>query len=155
MQSALALQKFSIHRFFNPQAIVDNTSWASTAFDTQGCDGIWVVVTLGATDIAMAALKVQESDTLTNPTTLASGTDIPLADFSVLPLTLPSATDDDKSYGVYIPITGNRKRYFNVLATAGNGAAGTYAAAFGIYGKIEVPNTMTERGLAQGSLVAG
>lgn len=155
MQAALVAQKLSVHSFINSQAIVDNTSWTSTAFDCNGSDGIWIIVTLGATDIAMAALKVQESDTLTNATTLASGTDISGADFSVSPLTLPSATADNTSVGVYIPFNGNRKRYINLVATAGNGSLGTYLTAVGIYGKREVPNTAAERGLAQEAIIAG
>ena len=155
MQSALALQKFTVHNFFGGQAIVDNASYSSTVLDMQGSDGAAIYIRLGATDIALTALKVQESDTITDSTTLASATDIPLADFSVAPLTLPSATDDNKWYGVYIPNVGNRKRYWNVLCTVGNGSLGGYVTAHALYGKIEVPNTMTERGLAQGSLVAG
>jgi hypothetical protein len=155
MQTALVAQKLSVHRFINPGVIVDNTSWSSNVFDTQGSDGIWVVVTLGATDIAMAALSVQESDTITDATTLASGTVIPGADFSVSPLTLPSASADNTSVAVYIPINGSRKRYFNVVATAGNGSLGTYLYAVGIYGKIEVPNTATERGLGQQAIIPG
>jgi len=155
MQGTIELQKLKIHRFFNPQAIVDNASWTSTCLDTAGLDGVWVIVTFGAMDIAMAALKVQESDTLSSATALSSGTDITGADFSVSPLTLPSATADDTSVAVYIPIVGARKRYLNVIATGGNGAAGTYAAAFAICTPKIVPDTATERGLGQQSIVAG
>ena len=155
MQAALTTQKLSVHRFINPTAINDNATYTSTAFDCNGSDGIWIIYTLGVTDIAMAVLKVQESDTLTDATTLASATDIPGADFSVSPLTLPSATADNTSVGVYIPFNGNRKRYINVLATNGNGSLGGYATCIGIYGKREVPNTAAERGLAQEAIVAG
>jgi len=155
MQGTLELQKLKVHRFFNPQAIKDNASWTSTCLDTAGLDGVFVVFTLGATDIAMATLKVQESDTLSSATALSGGTDITGADFSVSPLTLPSATADDTSVGVYIPIVGTRKRYLNLIATAGDGAAGTYAAAFAICTPKIVPDTATERGLGQQSIVAG
>lgn len=155
MQGTIELQKLKIHRFFNPQAIKDNAAWTSTCLDTAALDGVWVVVTFGAMDIAMAGLKVQESDTLSSATALSSGTDITGADFSVSPLTLPSATADDTSVAVYIPVVGARKRYFNVIATAGDGAAGTYAAAFAICTPKIVPDTATKRGLGQQGIVAG
>lgn len=155
MQGTLSLQKLKVHRFFNAQALVDNTSWTSTCLDTAGLDGVYVIVTLGASDIAMAALKVQESDTLTDATTLASGTDISGADFSVSPLTLPSATADNTSVGVFIPIVGARKRYINVIATAGNGSVGTYAEAKGFCTPKIVPDSASERGLAQQAIIAG
>ena len=155
MQGTLELQKLKTHRFFAAQALVDNASWTSTCLDTSGLDGVYVIVTFGAMDIAMAALKVQESDTLTDATTLASGTDISGADFSVSPLTLPSATADNTSVGVFIPIVGARKRYINVIATGGNGAAGTYAEAKGFCTPKIVPDSASERGLAQQAIVAG
>lgn len=155
MQGALLAQKNKHHLFIAPQAIVDNTSWTSTVLDTAGLDGVTIYFTLGATDIAMAALKVQEANAITDATTLTSGTDISGADFSVAPLTLPSATADNTTVAVFIPITGQRKRYINLVATAGNGAAGTYATAYALCSPIEVPNTATERGLAQQAIIVG
>lgn len=154
MQGTLELQKLKVHRFFNPQAIKNNASWTSTCLDTAGLDGVWVVVTIGSTDVAFTTLKVQESDTLTDSTTLASGTDITGADFSVSPLTLPSATADNTSVAVYIPVVGARKRYFNISATVGNNT-GAYAAAFALCTPKIVPDSASERGLAQQAIIAG
>jgi hypothetical protein len=155
MQGSVELQKLRIHRFFNAQAIFDNASATSTCLDTAGLDGVYVVVTFGATDIAMTALKVQEADAISSATALTSGTDIPLADFSVSPLTLPSATADNTSVGVYIPVVGARKRYFNITATFGDGTAGTFATAIAICTPKIVPSDATGRGLGQQSLVVG
>jgi hypothetical protein len=155
MQGTLQLQKLRIHRFFNAQAIFDNASATSTALDTSGLDGVYVIVSIGATDIAMTALKVQESDTLTNSTTLASGTDISGADFSVSPLTLPSATADDSTVGVFIPVVGARKRYFNITATFGDGTLGTFADAKAICVPKIVPSDATGRGLGQQAILNG
>lgn len=154
MDSNLA-QKLKRHVFIAPQAIVDNASWTSTVFDTLGCTSLTVEITIGATDIAFAALKVQEADAKTDATTLTSGTDITGADFSVSPATLPSATADNTIVSVTIPITGARKRYINLVATAGNGAAGTFAAANGYATLQEVPGTATQCGLGQQLIVAG
>lgn len=154
MDSNLA-QKLKRHIFVAPQAIVDNTSWTSTVFDTLGCTSLTIDITIGATDIAFAALKVQEADAKTDATTLTSGTDITGADFSVSPATLPSATADNTIVSVTIPITGARKRYINLVATAGNGAAGTFAAANGYATLQEVPGTATQCNLGQQLIVAG
>jgi len=147
-------QKLKRHIFIAPQAIVDNASWTSTVFDTQGVTSLTIEITIGALDIAFAALKVQESDTKTDATTLASATDITGADFSVSG-TLPSATADNTIVSVTIPITGARKRYINLVATGGNGAAGTFAAANGYATMQEVPGTATQSNLGQQLIVAG
>ena len=46
-----------------PGAIVDAASYTTASIDTLGFDRLKVVVHLGATDIAMTALKLQTSDT--------------------------------------------------------------------------------------------
>ncbi|MGB0973235.1 MAG: hypothetical protein ACPGVG_20115, partial [Mycobacterium sp.] len=46
-----------------PAAIVDNASLTTAEIDTVGYDYARVLVILGATDIAMTALTVTESDT--------------------------------------------------------------------------------------------
>lgn len=153
MDSNLA-QKLKRHIFFSPQAIKDNAAWTSTVFDTQGVTSITVEIIIGATDIAFATLKVQEADAKSSATALTSGTDITGADFSVSG-TLPSATADDTIVSVTIPITGARKRYINLSATAGDGAAGTYAAAIGYATMQEVPGTATQCNLGQQLIVAG
>jgi hypothetical protein len=53
-------------------------------------------------------------------------------------------------------VTGARKRYFNPVLTGGDGAAGTYLAAFWIRENLdEAPATATKRGLSQHLIVAG
>jgi len=152
---ALIAQKLKRHIFIAPQAIVDNASWTSTVFDTLGCTSLTIEFILGATDIAMVALKVQEADAKTDATTLTSGTDISGADFSVSPATLPSATADNTIVSVTIPITGGRKRFINLVATAGNGAAGTFASAIGLATLQEVPGTAAQCNVGQQLIVAG
>lgn len=128
-----------------PVAIVDNASWTTTEVDTvylgQKANCVVFYVAFGAMDIAMVALKVQETDTS------GSGqTDISGADFSVT--TLPSATSDNTIFAVYIQLGGNRKRYLNLVATGGNGTLGTYMSSIALLGGLgSLPTTATARGL--------
>lgn len=120
-----------------PAAIVDNASYTTAEIDTIGWDYCQIVVYLGATDIAMAALAVTESDTSgsghANVTGLIFGTSTNI-DGSTS--TLPSATDDNKFFIFDIDLRG-RKRYLDLTATAGNGTAGTFATAFAILSRGE------------------
>lgn len=132
MSNAIAVQGMYVHKFINPGAVVDNAAFTSYCLDMQGKKSVMVLVHIGATDIAHASLKVQESDTLSSSTALSSGADITGADFSVSPATLPTSTADNTVVAVSIPWTGSRKRYCNIVSTAGDGAAGTYMTALGI-----------------------
>lgn len=120
-----------------PAAIVDNASYTTASVDTKGWDYITFYVYIGATDIAFAALKVQESDTD------GSYADITGADFGGL----PGAGDDNKFVACHISLKG-RKRYMDVVATAGDGVAGTYAAIWAVLSMGEIaPSSATTRGL--------
>jgi hypothetical protein len=105
---------------------------------------------LGATDIAMAALKLQESD--------ASGSgmaDITGAVFGTSTntdgdtSTLPSATDDGLIFAIEVDLRG-RKRYLDLTATAGDGDAGTYGVAWCVLTRAKQgPITAAKRGCSQ------
>ena len=131
------------------QAIKDNTGWTTTEVDTKGCSAVHFLIQLGATDKAMAALKIQESETS------GSGyADITGADFSVSPATVPSATDDNKNFCVTVNMTANRKRYLELVATAGNGTAGTFLVCSVIKERLnDGPATAADRGFAQHLIV--
>ena len=136
-----------------PGAIVDDTSYTTAAVDTKGWEYATIYVYLGATDIAMAALKVQESDdnsAYSDVTGLVYGTSTNSAGSTS---TLPSATDDNKFFAFHVDLKG-RKRYLDLVATAGNGAAGTYLTAWAVLSRgKEFPNSATERGLSQELMV--
>jgi len=122
-----------------PAAIVDAASYTTTSVDTKGFKKCRIVAFIGATDIAMTALKVQESDDN------SSFADITGATFT----TLPSATNDNTFWAIDINMDGSRKRYLDLVATAGDGAAGTYLAAWAeLSGAEEMPNSSSEQGLA-------
>lgn len=123
-----------------PAAIVDNAAFTTNEIDTIGWDYITIIVAFGAMDIAMAALKVQESDTS------GSGfADITGATFASA---LPSATADNTMFAFYIDLR-NRMRYLDVVATGGDGSAGTYMSAIAILSRgTTSPVTVAGRGLA-------
>src|SRR5688572_16313347 len=109
----------------NPAAIVDNASFTTGEIDTLGWDYATILVHLGATDIAMTVLKVQESD--------VSGSG--MADVTGLVCSgttgdgrLPTATDDNKVFAFFIDLRG-RKRYLDLVATIGDGTVGGFISA--------------------------
>ncbi len=129
-----------------PGAIVDNASFTTAEIDTVQTgvkdNYLTILVTFGAMDIAMAALKVQTSDTtgasFADLSGYVGGTDF----------TLPSATADNTMYAFNIDLRG-KKRYFDLVATGGDGAAGTYMNVVAILSRAsEVPITATTKGLA-------
>lgn len=134
------------------QAIVDNAYFVGSHqgtnpvnVDTKGFAYAVAVVQLGALDIAVAEMSVYESD----DTTDGNFTKITGSDFNISG-TLPSATDDNKIYKVFIPLGGSRKRYLRWNLKGGDGSSGSFAIAyFDLSRANEAPNTASERGLGQ------
>jgi len=131
-----------------PGALVDNASLATSTIDTAGYAYARILVYLGATDIALTALKVQESDDsgmsgAADVTGLVYGTSNGISGSAS---TLPSATDDNKCFTFEIDLRG-RKRYLDLVATFGDGTAGGYAAAFCLLSRAsDAPVSASERG---------
>lgn len=117
-----------------PQTL-DNATATSYVIDTAGVDFVNIDVVIGTTDIALTALKVQESDAITNSTTLNGGADITGLVYGANGSTLPSATDDNKIFSFEINTQG-RKRYLQLVAVAGNGTTGVAIAAQYNAGKV-------------------
>ncbi|MEO0966223.1 MAG: hypothetical protein AAFY08_14030 [Planctomycetota bacterium] len=122
-----------------PAAIVDNAAPTSNVIDTavQGGKFLVFLLQLGASDVAMAGLVVNQSDAKTDDTTLDTGTE--LVDWSDTK-TLPSATDDDKLYAIVIDLRSAHQRYMQLVPTAGNGAAGSFISAVAFFSPIGVPD---------------
>lgn len=120
-----------------PAGIIDNASFAEIEIDTKGFRYCTVYACLGATDIAMAALKLQESDATgadqVDVTGLVYGTSDNTEGSTS---TLPSATDDGLVFGFDIDLRG-RKRFLTLVATAGDGAAGTFLIGLALLGREE------------------
>lgn len=126
-----------------PVAIVNNTSVVGQVIDTLGFTECKIDIQLGATDIAMTALKVQESDTKSSATALTSGADVTglvfgtSNDITGVASVLPSATDDNKIFTFDIPLRP-RKRYLLVVGTFGNGGTGGYLSGIATLGGAEI-----------------
>ena len=141
------LQATKLAIVISPAALKDNAAWTTNEIDTLGWDYLQIVFIMGATDIAVALLKVTDSDTsgsgFTDVTGLIMGTSTN-TDGSTSALL--SASDDNKIQLFEIDLRG-RKRYIDLSATAGDGTAGTYAAAIAILSRAkDAPVTATERG---------
>jgi hypothetical protein len=151
VQMSNQLQDAKHVTLISPGVIRDNASWTGTEIDTRGYEHLTVVFQVGATDIAMAALKLQSGDasgTLTDVSGLnfSGGTAIDGTATS-----LPSATDDNKEFVFQVDLRG-QKRYWNIVATAGDGSAGTYGSALAILGRGTVNNgTVAE--IASGKVI--
>jgi hypothetical protein len=135
MLSALAKKIVSVTP---PAAIVNNASLTCAEIDTLGADLVEIIVDLGATDIALTVLKVQETDT-----TGAGYADIATSIFGTalndtgVASVLPSATDDNHLFSFLIDCRGGRKRFLKPVVTFGNGAAGGFATVFAELSRLE------------------
>ena len=133
-----------------PGAIVDNASLTCAEVDSLGFDWVDFFIYLGATDVAMAALKLQESDVS------GSGfTDVPNANFATatqvdgVAASLPGATDDNHFFGIRVNKQG-RKRFLKLVATGGDGTAGAYITAFAVLSRAKQGiSSKAQRGLTQ------
>jgi len=130
-----------------PAAITDDASWTTIEIDTLDYDYATIIVNIGATDIAMTALKVQESDTSGSGFADISGADLSSAtDIDGTATALPSATDDGNVVVIQIDLKG-RKRYLDLVATAGNGSTGTFASAVCVLSKAAIaPESVADSG---------
>ena len=132
-----------------PGAIVDAASYTTASIDTLGFDRLKVVVHLGATDIAMTALKLQTSDTDGSYADLDGAVFGTSTNSAGSTSTLPSATDDNKFFVFDVDLRG-KKRYFDLVATAGDGSVGTYLVAFAELSRGEAMlQTAAGRGVSQ------
>jgi hypothetical protein len=134
-----------------PGAIVDNAAVTTASLDCLGVGWVTIEVYLGPTDIAVAALKLRESNDDGSSDAYA---DVPAADFSVSPATLPSATDDNHVFAIQVNMLG-RKRYLDLTLTGGDGTAGAYFMVVARLSRMQTtPSTASDRGYTQ-ELFAG
>lgn len=128
-----------------PAAIKDNDSYTTSEIDTLGWDYLEIIVYLGATDVDMTALKVTESDTSGSSHTDITGL---VTSGTTGDERLPQEEDGNKFWVFNIDLRG-RKRYIDLVATAGNGTNGTYLAALARLSRGNVaPLTAAQQGLA-------
>lgn len=144
-------QGYKRKRVIDPVTL-DNATATSYVVDMLGAKECHFVLSIGATDVAFTALKVQESDTLTDATTLATPSDVTglVVGTSVDPVdgttsVLPSATDDGGALCFTVENLG-RKRYLQLVAVAGNGTTGTAMSCQAFILPEEGPTTASQRG---------
>lgn len=129
------LQASKYSQVIAPAAIVDNASFVTNEIDSLDFDYLTVIVNIGATDIAMSALKLQSSDSSGSGFADIDGLDCNGdTDIDGNAAALPSASDDNNLVLFQVDLRG-QKRYFDLVATAGNGSAGTFASAVAILSK--------------------
>lgn len=132
-----------------PAAIIDNAAVTTAAVDCAGWGYAVFTAYFGAMDIAATVFKLTECET-----SGGSYTDVPGADFSVLPLTVPSATDDNKGFRIFVKTKGVRKRFLDLSVTIGDGAAGDYVAIWcDLFLPVSGDLTASGRGLDQNAIV--
>lgn len=138
-----------------PTALVDNSAVTTTEVDTDGFDYCSFYVYIGATDIALTDLVVQETDTAGSGYTDVTPTDFTSSsqvDVEGTALALPSATADTTWRVIHINLVG-RKRYLDLDITVGDGTAGGWYYAFAILSRGKA-QPLTNAGLAGTSGIA-
>lgn len=130
-----------------PTDLVDNAAFTEIEIDTKGFDYCTCYAMIGASDIAMAGLKMQQSDATgadqVDITGLVWGTSLNTLGATS---TLPSATDDGLIFGFDIDLRGI-KRYLTCVATAGDGATGSHCTVLALLSRAEDgPATAALRG---------
>ena len=129
-----------------PGAILDDASATSNALDCTGYDYLEVMVPIGATDIAMAALKLQECDTAGGTYTDIPGTTFGTdSDIEGSTTALPDDEADGEMVVFQVNLIG-RLKYVKLVLTAGNGSTGTYANAVARLSRGDMPTTNAEAG---------
>jgi hypothetical protein len=133
-----------------PAAIVDNASYTTAVLDTVGYDYAVINVFFGATDIAVVNMRLQQSDesgaNFADLSGSVYGTD---NNDTGSASTLPSSTADNTFCSWFVDMRG-KKRYLDVILTAGDGAAGTYATVWAELWRAEdAPRTAAQAGYGQ------
>lgn len=131
----------------------NGAAFTSTVIDTQGFRYLEFLACFGAIGANVTALRVQESDAITNATTLSSGTDVPGAVVGTsvndagTTSSLPTTADAGRIWKFEIDLRG-RRRYLQIQCTAG--AAATLLAAIAKLSRGEVaPTTAAQKGAQQ------
>jgi hypothetical protein len=124
-----------------PQARLNNGSFTVASVDRKDFDYATLEVVLGATDVALTTLKLQESDDN------STWSDVTGGDFSISG-TLPTSSSSNTLWGWDIDLRG-RKRYLRPVITVGSGTLGAFLAAVFKLGRAEeAPYSAATRNLA-------
>lgn len=131
-----------------PAAIIDNASLTTTEIDTEGYEYLRVAVILGATDIALTACKLTQSDTSGSGHADITGLDYDGdTDIDGSTAALPGATDDNNIFLFEVDLRG-KKRYIDTTVTVGDGTSGAFVTVIAELSRAkQVPVSVSARGL--------
>lgn len=151
MTAQAAIENFKLVSVTPPAAIKDNAAFTTAEVDTKGWDHARFVVYIGATDIALAALYLTESDTTGSGHVEIVATDFSDAtqkDIEGNALALPADDEDNGFIVIDVDLAkGARKRFLDLVLTAGDGSTGTFAAAWcELYRGETMPTTVAGHG---------
>lgn len=132
-----------------PAAIKDNSAFTTAEIDTVGFVWCNIVVYIGAVDIGITVLRVQESATSGSGFATITSTVVGTAtDKFGAATTLPTPTGDNAFWLFEIDMRGH-ERYLDLNVTIGNGSAGGFVAAWAeLYRAAETPHTNALQGCA-------
>lgn len=136
----IATQNLKYINALSPVTLDDATGTA-IAVDTAGYHSVAFVLSIGATDAAVTAFSLTESDTEGGSYTAIS---------SSTPSSLLSATDDNDLNIIHLNLrNAARKRYIKVVVTVANGAStGGVVSCLAVLGDPAIaPNSGVDRGL--------
>jgi len=120
----------------HPQ-LCNNNTFNGTGVEVAGFGQAIVVVAIGATDVALTTLKLQESDDNSNWSDVTDG--------AITGADLPSATDDNKSWAFNYNVLGKGKRYVRPVLVAGS-ATGAYVHSYAILSEGSIVGTDASKG---------
>lgn len=144
------MQATKIVNAVRPGAIIDDAAITGQVIDTLGFNYCTIVFQMGATDIAMSALKLTECASSGGSYDDVSGAVFGTSEnIAGTTSALPTATDDNNLFILEIDCR-KRQRYLKPAGTFGNGTSGGFlaATAFLSQGSIS-PVTAAERGVSQ------
>ena len=137
-----------------PGALVDDASLTCNVIDTKGYGYCTIDVQLGATDIGITTLKVQEAN-VGSGSSLTSGADVTgliwgtSLNIAGATSTVPSSTNDNTCFRFEIDLRG-RKRFLLPVVTVGNGSVGGYVTVTAKLSRpTDCPVTAAERGCTE------
>ena len=141
------LQNLKAVMVTSPAAISDDAALVTNTIDTAGYEEMLIIFMVGAIDVAMTGLKLQESDS----SNMAGAADVPNAIFGVTGAGMVGPLEDDMLFGIHVKLGGGgRKRYMDLFATTGNGVAGTYGSCVAILSKNDIsPASTSDRGFTR------
>lgn len=152
MASPIADNRFE--QAIYPQ-IVNGVQIFGNVIDTKDCDFIAYIASIGTAAAASTELQVYESDSATSGFGTISSSQFGVTGATTETATfggtgnpaVPPTTADFTNYGIFIPLTGSRKRYQRVQFTGASGNIGISVLA--IKGNMkEAPVDATSGGLA-------